>query len=78
MGGLLYGLRTASVGEPATGDFEIRLESICYIWFGSHLGYFEDTIRGRISYGTITGFSGVAVGIIVAAVDLVKTCVFLL
>uniref|UniRef100_A0A0E0KHP9 DUF538 family protein n=1 Tax=Oryza punctata TaxID=4537 RepID=A0A0E0KHP9_ORYPU len=42
-----------------TGDFEIRLTSTCYIWFGSHLAYFEDTIRGRISYGTITGLSGI-------------------
>ncbi|KAF0913105.1 hypothetical protein E2562_020244 [Oryza meyeriana var. granulata] len=45
--------------DNATGDFEIRLESTCYIWFGSHLAYFEDTIRGRISYGTITGLSGI-------------------
>ncbi|BAS85856.1 Os03g0692700 [Oryza sativa Japonica Group] len=42
-----------------TGDFEIRLTSTCYIWFGSHLAYFEDAIRGRIAYGTITGLSGI-------------------
>ncbi|XP_006651713.2 uncharacterized protein LOC102702836 [Oryza brachyantha] len=45
--------------ENATGEFEIRLESSCYIWFGSHLAFFGDAIRGRISYGAITGLSGI-------------------
>uniref|UniRef100_A0A0D9VXP9 Uncharacterized protein n=1 Tax=Leersia perrieri TaxID=77586 RepID=A0A0D9VXP9_9ORYZ len=45
--------------DNATGDFEIQLASTCYIWFGSHLAYFEDTIAGRISYGTINGLTGI-------------------
>ncbi|KAL5209393.1 hypothetical protein ABZP36_005016 [Zizania latifolia] len=61
--GLPRGLIPDTVASYAfdndTGDFEIHLASTCYIWFGSHLAYFEDTIRGRIAYGTITNLSGI-------------------
>ncbi|KAG8097832.1 hypothetical protein GUJ93_ZPchr0013g36992 [Zizania palustris] len=61
--GLPRGLIPDTVASYAfdndTGDFEIHLASTCYIWFGSHLAYFEDAIRGRIAYGTITNLSGI-------------------
>ncbi|KAG8062166.1 hypothetical protein GUJ93_ZPchr0003g17310 [Zizania palustris] len=61
--GLPRGLIPESIAsytfDNATGDFEIQLTSTCYIWFGSHLAYFQDTIRGRIAYGTITNLSGI-------------------
>ncbi|CAM0876216.1 unnamed protein product [Alopecurus aequalis] len=43
----------------ATGDFKTELASSCYVWFGDHYVYFDRSISGTISYGTISNLSGI-------------------
>ncbi|KAL5216970.1 hypothetical protein ABZP36_017654 [Zizania latifolia] len=61
--GLPKGLIPDSVAsytfDEATGDFEIHLAGTCYVWFGSHLVYYEKNVSGRLAYGTITNLSGI-------------------
>ncbi|XP_006651712.2 uncharacterized protein LOC102702550 [Oryza brachyantha] len=61
--GLPRGLIPDSVAsytfDEATGAFEIRLSGTCYVWFGSHLVYYEKTVRGRLTYGAIADLSGI-------------------
>ncbi|KAL5209683.1 hypothetical protein ABZP36_005306 [Zizania latifolia] len=61
--GLPKGLIPDSVAsytfDETTGDFEIHLAGTCYVWFGSHLVYYEKTVSGRLHYGTITNLSGI-------------------
>ncbi|KAG8044063.1 hypothetical protein GUJ93_ZPchr0109g40568 [Zizania palustris] len=61
--GLPKGLIPDSVAsytfDETTGDFEIHLAGTCYVWFGSHLVYYEKNVRGRLAYGTITNLSGI-------------------
>ena len=61
--GLPKGLIPDSVAsytfDETTGDFKIHLAGTCYVWFGSHLVYYEKTISGHLSYGAISGLSGI-------------------
>lgn len=61
--GLPRGLIPDSVAsysfDEATGEFEIHLAGTCYVWFGSHLVYYERSVRGRLSYGAISDLSGI-------------------
>ncbi|XP_072989330.1 uncharacterized protein [Typha latifolia] len=40
------------------GEFEIELESPCYVQF-SHLVYYEKVVKGKLSYGAISNLSGI-------------------
>jgi hypothetical protein len=61
--GLPKGLIPDSVAsysfDKKTGRFEIHLAGTCYVHFGSHLVYYDKTITGTLSYGAISGLSGV-------------------
>ena len=40
------------------GDFEIELDSTCYVHF-SKLVYYDKKIKGKLSYGKVSGVSGI-------------------
>uniref|UniRef100_J3LRS0 DUF538 family protein n=1 Tax=Oryza brachyantha TaxID=4533 RepID=J3LRS0_ORYBR len=58
-GGLIPDSVASYTFDEATGAFEIRLSGTCYVWFGSHLVYYEKTVRGRLTYGAIADLSGI-------------------
>ncbi|MQL97529.1 hypothetical protein Taro_030223 [Colocasia esculenta] len=61
--GLPPGLLPASVKDysmDSNGQFTVRLAAPCYIQF-TELVYYDRTIKGKISYGSITDLSGIQV-----------------
>ncbi|MQL97535.1 hypothetical protein Taro_030224 [Colocasia esculenta] len=61
--GLPPGLLPASVKDysmDSNGQFTVRLTAPCYVQF-TELVYYDRTIKGKISYGSITDLSGIQV-----------------
>ncbi|GMI90114.1 hypothetical protein HRI_002680700 [Hibiscus trionum] len=47
-----------SYNLSSTGDFTLDLESTCYVHF-DELVYYDKTIRGKLSYGSVHDVSGI-------------------
>ncbi|KAG6528780.1 hypothetical protein ZIOFF_010965 [Zingiber officinale] len=43
------------------GSFVVRFKHPCYVMFTDELVYYEDTITGHISYGSLSGIKGIQV-----------------